>query len=257
MMSVSNLGNLKMVVLKNPYSLWMQNDSPEFQDLFHKIVGLKLRGYGAEYPEGVLAVDTSDFVATHLLVCRQDRSALIPLMGFKTTLLRDCQKHRISFPGLGLVQAAEAPQHVQAVKKIIDRCQQQEKQLAYTGGWTIDPEVRQNRALTKELNEWFHTLYVLFHLENQIDEIITGGTVRFKADSMVLKMGHNPLQSEQGALPPISVKHLFDEKVLVTHLTSFSENAIERTKPYRQVWMERIELTGNVNSGETRLRPAG
>jgi len=158
---------------------------------------------------------------------------------------------------LGLVQVSESPPHILAVKQIIARCQKEEKQLTYTGSWTINPDIRKNRPLTKEINRLFHTIYVLFHVENKIDEIITGGTVRFKADVMVQKMGHAPLSDEQGALPPIAVKHLFDEKVLVTHLRQFSSSALLDAELYRKAWDQRIEISYESISKRTRLRLAG
>ncbi|MGZ5279528.1 MAG: hypothetical protein ACXWC9_06280, partial [Pseudobdellovibrionaceae bacterium] len=100
--------NLRFVVLKSPFQIWTQLENDTFKDLFHDMVRLKLQGYGLEYPRGVLPVDTSDFIATHLLVCKEEGSRLRPIMGFKTTSFADCEHHQIAFPALGLVQAAES-----------------------------------------------------------------------------------------------------------------------------------------------------
>jgi len=235
--------NLRFVVLKSPFQIWTQFENDSFKDLFHDMVRLKLHGYGLEYPRGVLPVDTSDLIATHLLVCKEEGSRLRPIMGFKTTALADCDHHQIAFPALGLVQAAESALHVQAIKNIITRCQHEKKTLSYTGSWTIEPALRKNRPLTKELIQLFRASYVFHHQDQNVDEVITGGTIRFKADVLLGEMGHDPLCLETQTLAPIRVKHLFGEPVAVLHLKSFSESAKMQAAPYRTYWDERIEIS--------------
>jgi hypothetical protein len=258
MSQIAQMAKLRIVVLKSPFQIWTQYEDPVFQKLFTEMVGLKIRGYGAEYPEGVLAVDTSDFIATHLLVCQEGREGLRPIMGFKTTSLADCEKHRVAFPALGLVQAAEAKPHIEVMKGIIARCLKEGKQLSYTGSWTIEPHLRKNKELSRELVKLFKTTYVFHHLEQKVDEIITGGTMRFKADTLLGDMGHDPLAGPAGMLEPIQVRHLFQENVRVLHLKKFSALAKETVEPYRSMWEDRLEIScESIELVHGSLRKAG
>jgi hypothetical protein len=259
-MSVMNYsGRLRMVVFKNPFSAWVQPQvNVLYRDLFYDMVGMKLRGYGHEYPDGVLPVDSSDFIATHLLICQESKNGkLLPITGFKTTLLHDCEHHQISFPGLGLVHAAESPSHVKAMKAIMERCLAEGKSLAYTGSWTIEPILRRDKELSRELVQLFRAIYVFHHQQEKIDEVITGGTIRFKADVLLGNMGHDPLRLEDRVLPPIHVKHLFGEPVSVLHLKAFSDSAITQSAPYKNLWKERIEISADSGLRKRIHRIAG
>lgn len=240
MKSGIGMKDLKIVIVKKPFDLWANVEDRSFPALFHEMIGLKLRGYGAEYPAGVLPVDTSDFIATHLLVCRREGEAWIPLTGFKSTLLSDCDAHRVSFPALGLVQSAEAPAHVRYVRETMERCSSEGASLAYTGSWTIEPGLRKDRALAQELVALFKAMYVFHHLDERIDEVFTGGTIRFKADVLLGRMGHDPIIVDGLELPPLRVRHLFDEPVSLLHLRSFSESARSGVEPFRRMWEERV-----------------
>lgn len=250
--------DLKIVIMKSPFRLWAKGGDPAFATLFHEMIGLKLRGYGAEYPEGVMPVDTSDFIATHLLVCRTHGDRLVPLTGFKSTLLSDCEAHRVAFPALGLVQAAESAPHVSYVRQTMARVQAAGLTLAYTGSWTIEPELRRDRALAQELVALFKAMYVFHHLDEKVDEVFTGGTIRFKADVLLGRLGHDPIVHEGETLPPLRVRHLFDEPVSLLHLKSFTKSARDGVEPYRGIWENRLVIAPDSSAvgGERAKRAA-
>jgi hypothetical protein len=95
---------LRVVVLESPYDTW---ELPQVEKIFSDMIGIKLRGYGRQYPYGVLPVDGADLISTHLLLC--DKDSLQPIMGIRWTSLNKCRAHYITFPALSLVQQAGAP----------------------------------------------------------------------------------------------------------------------------------------------------
>lgn len=245
---------LKMVILKGSAEIWSQCEDNGFKNLFYKMVQLKLRGYEAEYPKGVLPVDSTDFFADHILICEESQGELIPLSGIKSTTLKESRFRKVSFPGLSLVQAAQATPHIEAMEKLIEHCLDHDKNLAYTGSWTILPEVRKNRPLTQEITRHFHAAYIFHHLENEVDEIITGGTMRFKADQFFGKMGHDLFCFQDQPLKPIHVKHLFGEKVQILHLKKFRNEALEQAQLLKDCWDKRIEISAESIAGMRTLK---
>ncbi|OFZ18460.1 MAG: hypothetical protein A2X94_00505 [Bdellovibrionales bacterium GWB1_55_8] len=234
------LRDLKIVVIDNPTKTWAESLTT---DLFTKTVDLKLRGYGVEYQRGVLPIDTSDFYGVHQLVCRQTSSGLVPLMGYRSTTLERSRLYGQTFGGLSLVRAANAAQHDRAIQDILNRCESQGRSITYTGSWTIDPEARKNPELSHLLNELFAAMYVLFHLEAGIQEIITGGTLRFKVDRLLVRWGHEYLQSNGTRLPPIRVANLVSEPVVIMHLREFSHEVREQVNKWRFFWNQRLMIT--------------
>lgn len=231
-----SIGKLRIVVIHNPYDTFQE---PLVKDLFSKMVELKLKGYRAEYPYGVLPVDASDFVAAHQMVCIESRSGFVPIMGYKSTTLEKCQIYNMVFPALNLVRQAGATPHDKAVEAIVANCKNP-AELTYTGSWTVDPSVKRNPALATQLKHLFKTMYVLYHLENSIHQIIAGGTLRFKTEKLIERWGHEPLTYNGEKLPTIRVKHLLNEEVLVMHLKKFTEEAKVIDEESLALWQDRI-----------------
>lgn len=238
---MTSLNKYRILTLTYPYEMMSDKTVSNY---LGQILALKIRGYQEEYPNGVLPIDTSDFIALHHIVCLELKNELRPIMGFKTTPYSRCEKHRIPFPALSLASQAGAPKHYQALEKIMARCLLEKKELAYASSWTIDPIFRKDKGSSLELRGLFETLYILGHKDYNIDEMILGGTLRFKTEVMFAKMGHNPLVDEnEQPLPSIHVKHLFGEEVLVMHAKKFTPYADECCIKFQDMWNNRIEIS--------------
>jgi len=212
--------------------------------LFNQILTMKIRGYQSEYPDGVLPVDTSDFMAYHHVVCLELKNELRPIMGFKTTPISRSERHRLTFPAISLAQQAGATEHVRAIEKIIARCKAEGRELTYASSWTVDPIFRKDRESAKELRGLFETLYVKGHESYGIDEMLLGGTLRFKTEVIFKNLGHEPLMNANNEpLPLINVKHLFGENVMIMHAKEFKPYAHEVTAPFQAMWDNRIEIS--------------
>lgn len=233
---------LQLVSIECAYDVW---NSDLVQDLFGKMVALKLKGYRARHPYGVLPVDTYDFIASHHLVCRREKGELFPVTGFKTTTLDRCRMHKLPFPGLTLVEAAGAPEHAEVVRGIIERCEREGIKLGYTSSWTIDPQAREDKEFVAHLRAIIEMIYVFFHREKQLDELIVGGTVRVGTDRLFETWGHEPLKRNGVVLPPISVAHLLGDPVVVMYLRRFSDEVQARAEQLRALWKNRIVLGGD------------
>ena len=235
--------DLVLVVIDCPYDTIASKIT---QDLLIKTMALKISGYRQDYEYGVLPVDTSDLIAAHQLVCKKTKEGLIPLTGYKSTTLQRSKIHGLTFPGLGLVRSANAPLHERAVEKIMADCEGRGASLAYTSSWTMDKTIpKSNRELRTVLRELFETMYVRYHLEYGIDEILVGGTLRFKTEVLFNFWGHHPLKLEDHELSHINVPNLLGEPVVVMHLKNFSNEAIEKVEKWRSMWDQRVTIAGD------------
>lgn len=234
---------LKIVILKDVSRFWSQTNDENFKNLFYKMIQLKLHGYNSEYPEGVLPIDTTDFIADHLLVCKEVHGELIMLSGTKSTTMSASQKHQLNFPGLSLVLAAESKPHIQAMENLMSNCLAHNRELTYTGSWTITPETRKDKILRQDILNYFNASYVFHHMESGIDEIVCGGTLRFKVENFLGKIGHEILHVNGQPLEPFSVKHLFGEKVQLLHLKKFTSESLEAAHLLKDDWDNRIEMS--------------
>lgn len=234
---------IKIVVLESPYNSWNEPMAVKF---FTDLVGVKLRAYGREYPHGVLPVDGADFISTHIAVCRiEDDGSYSPILCNRWTSLKKCRLHYLNFPGLSLLQQANAPEHIRALEEIICKVDERNADLLYSGGLSIDPLARtKNKEKLKEESLFFRELltlmYVNYQIETNCSEVIAGGTMRFKVDRLTTEMGHKPLMIDNVELEPIQVKHLAGEAVKVMHLKEFSFETLRIAKKWQYLWDERF-----------------
>lgn len=232
-------GDLQILEMSQACDNWSQAD---LQGMFCKMVSLKIQGFQAEYPHGVLAVDTTDFFATHLLVVRRnERGELEPLTGVKIVTLARTDLHRMNFPPLSLALAANEPAHAEAIRLEIERCRSEKRNAGYIGSWTIPPEIRTNQPrLAVRLRTLMTTMVVRFCVEQGISPLFLGGTCRIGADRMSSYWGFRALQSKGKDLPPIRVTHLLGEPVLLMSTERFSDEVQADIEPFREAWESRL-----------------
>ena len=185
----------------------------------------------------MLPVDANDLISTHFLLFRDE--ALV--MAIRWTSLRKCSQHYTSFPGLSLLQQAQAPEHVRSLETIIANLRPG-GDLYYSGSLAIEPSERGDREKSKMYREILTAIYVGYQSQTGA-ELMAGGTCRFKIDRWLASLGHQPLTSpEIGELPPINVKHLASEEVRVMHMREFSLEARRLYKKWKHLWQARIVL---------------
>ena len=186
-----NFTRLQYVILHDISQRW---SDPTVAMLFPQIVDLKLRGYGHDYPPGALAVDTTDFIGTHVLLTEEDDDGGLSLLaGFKWVTLAQCKYYNLEFPPLGFVRAAAATRHEKQLRKIIDGHAGAEKTLAYGASWTARPDLRQDRAAAKNLIQLTMAAHLLSVEEMGIASCVSNGVPRMNSDKIEASAGYVPL----------------------------------------------------------------
>lgn len=237
---LKNLNDLfQLVILDSPIENWENSDT---QNVFAKMVTLKKKGYESCYQQGVLPVDTSDFFATHvMLFAKEDNQELTPVMGYKTISLNKCREFNQTFPGLALVTNAKMPEHIEVLNGIISRCEKENRNLAYLGSWTKNPHY--DVPANINLKDAFRAFYRQVYREQNVHEVVIGGTLRFRTEKLFFELGHRPLEANGAPLSHIHVAHLVKEPVLVMHSTKFNDDAtVAAEKMWAEVWNNRVEI---------------
>ncbi len=246
--------SLQVFVLRHPYDKW---EDPLVQAMFAEIVQLKIRGYKAEYPNGVLPVDTSDFVGDHIGVCHVTNSGLRPVMAFKSVTLSVCRQHQLKFSALSLMEAAKAPLHAEKVQNLVARADADNTDLTYVGSWTIDPLFRENREIVKTLKDTLKGIFYHHHQEQKQTRIFAAATPRFHTERVLSTWGLEPLRDSGGqVLPNIQFQHLFQEPVQIMYMEAFTDESRKFADSFKKLWQDRIEIGANEGHTEENLKKA-
>lgn len=235
--------NFRFVVIRSPHEL-MENELT--RDLFPKLVQLKVEGYRKEYGNHVLPFDSSDFIASHLLLCEiQNDGSYTPVLGFKSVTLEKCDDYRIPFPILGMLESNQPNDSYK--KTILDtinsyRSANTQSQLAYNGSFTILPRLRENKILMKYLWEITSSLLVNYYIEYKIPHVIALCATKFHIHLKKEELGWNFIKSGSGILEPYPCKSLFDAMLIPMEFSNLSQKGIDAAARFHDMWMNRITL---------------
>lgn len=215
----------------------------ETQRLFGLAMALRVRGYRSEHREGVLPVDTCDFIGIHQLVCQAGSGESVPMLGFRTVTLSRCDRHHLEFPALTLLKTSGASQaHVKAVQELIDESRRKGEELAYHSSWTIEPELRRDRALTRDLKDLVTAMLVHSGRTLGFSQSMLCGVPRFRTDEYFEQMGYLRLSAAGDPLPEFGQANLMGEPVVMMHRSRPSFLARRYASEFESVWNRRIEI---------------
>jgi hypothetical protein len=244
-MSLDRKQDLQLVTLKGFYDC---SAKPEAQELFMKMIALKLKGYLHEYASGVLPVDTTDYLGVHHILCRWVRGEYVPIMAYKSVGLEACVRHNILFPALAIVGWPGSPETREdtreAVKGLLGRCEKGKISATYDSSWTIDPETRRDRQLVRKLRDIFLTAHLFHTAERAPNMSVICGIFRFKTERFFADWGYRPIETPDGSDPLFNHAFLRGEKAIMMSTAKYSDCAWATARNNEALWRDRIVIEG-------------
>ncbi len=244
---------LKIVILDSFYDA---REDVQVRDFFAKVMQLKLKGYLHEYPHGTLPIDSSDFFCTHFTVCLQEGAGstnLRPIMAFKSVGSDRCAHFNVSFPAITILGNGETPLK-RRIRKMLDESAMNGSVIHYGSSWTIDPEVREDRSLTRLLRDYFIAMNTLHFERIAPATLMACGILRFKTEQFLGSLGYSPVvvPGGEGAF----FKHAFLnlEPSVMVGAQDVSATAREIAERFRKSWNDRLELGGYLGDSVDILR---
>lgn len=228
---------LKIIELNNFYDC---SSSTTAQVAFSKMLNLKFKGYLEEYDNGVLPADTTDLFATHYIVTEQNDEKLDPIMAFKSVSLEKCRHFGQPFSGLKIVHTDS---HREGVQEVIDYCDREGLALTYDSSWTIRPDVRKDRGLTRMLRDVFQAIQILSHLDTDPRVSMVCGITRFKTEFLFENWGYKKVTRTREDLPPFHHTSLRGEEAFMMVARSYRDEAIKVARQYETLWRAREVLS--------------
>lgn len=233
-----NRDDLQVVILEAPNETLLV---PDGKELFANIMELRIRGYTNIHSNAILPMDTTDFLATHLLVCTKENPLENVLMSYKSTSYKLCQKFNLAFPFTTILEKSAHPDCVSEMKKILDDCEKTGKDLSYDAGWTVNPKIRENKELQMALKEIVVSFLVHHHRDYAIPHWVTFGICKVKTDQLFLKMGASEISNH----PMISHPYLLqaDARALISKDHVYTEYAMDISRKYQDMWESKLTIS--------------
>lgn len=232
----------RFVLVRAPYEIM---DHEIVRRIFPAVIQLKTTGYQQEYQKSVLPFDSSDFVASHLLLCEKKGRDLVPVLGFKSVTLKRCDDHRISFPMLSMLERADSENcPKEAIQKILNlyRSQGREEKIAYNGSFTILPHLREDKVLMKYLWEVSFSLLANYYLDYSIDHVLAVCATKFKVNKKKEEHGWNYISNGSGILEEYQCRALFGAPLIPMELHTSHEKCLEASLRFKHMWESRLTL---------------
>lgn len=235
--------NYRFVMIRCPYELM---HLPIVREMFPKVIELKTTGYRKEYGNFVLPFDTTDFVASHLLLCEKGSAGqLTPVLGFKSVTLGKCDEHRISFPMLSLLDAPDPNNaYLETMKYILDDYRRRglAHKIAYNGSFTVHPTLRENKILMKHFWDLSFSMLTNYYIDYKIDHVVAICATKFKIHEKKELHGWNYIQGEKGKLGPYISRAFFEANLVPMELKDIKEKSQVDSLKFRGMWDNRLIL---------------
>jgi len=229
-----DLKRSRIVLFESPIQNWK---SEQARNLFCKIVALKREGYGKEFPENILPLDATDFYGTHLMICEEDsRGNLDPFVAYKSVSNTLCDHYRTVFPALSGLRLSQATRYEDGLKKVIAAAQANGGQISYDSAWTMKPEIRRDKELSKRIRDIMTMIGIRYHQQSSVTEWITCGVHRFKTNEYFEWMGCNAISGEY------SLFTSNNEKVTLYHMNKPSQDALDIAHLNEYFWKKKRVL---------------
>ncbi len=232
----------RFVVLRAPYEIM---DFDVVQKIFPSLIQLKTTGYRQEYQKNVLPFDSSDFVASHLLMCEKDGRNLRPVLGMKSVTLKRCDDHRISFPMLSMLERLDSDINSKdPVQKILHSYREKgiEEKIAYNGSFTILPHLREDKVLMKYLWEVSFSLMANYYIDYEIDHVLAVCATKFKVNKKKEEYGWNYIRNGEKTLEEYNCRALFGAPLVPMELFTSNDDCRKSSMRFKEMWNSKLVL---------------
>lgn len=233
------LHRLRAVVIDCPIKHW---NHPIVRQMFHKMVNLKLIGFRSKMPDNYLPVDTSDYIGTHIMVCRENGNGeLHPIMAFKGISLERCHQYGQQFAGRSCISSAHSDLHKMALEQYIESSIEGGHALAYTSSFAVDPDL--DRGAKLEAMKLLFPLVALYRLDFGISRLLALGSIKTKTNVTFRKLGFHPLVHAGEMIPPVNIPAFQNERFEAMAMEHPSVECESSANAIQAWWDARIEIS--------------
>lgn len=234
------LEDLCIVVLESPYDSLILKDA---RQLFSNMINTKLRGYKSYHEDGIMPIDTTDFIATHLIISNKLNPFEEIYMSYKSCSYKTCEKYNISFPFMTILEKYSHPDCFNKMNQILEDCKSKNEDLSYDTGWTINPNIKGNKELQIVLKEMVATFVTNHHPLYNVPHWVTLGICKVKTDQMFLNMGLDEISKEAVFKHPFL--HMTEARAVISMNNKYADHVYKTAKKYQFLWDNRITISGN------------
>lgn len=246
-----NLNNfpLQIVILERPYDTY--TSSPFTRELLSETFKLKLSGYTANYPYGILPISETDFMGNHIVLCLKDGGKFLPITAFKSISNDVCENFRVPFPVInhkfGMFKD-KFPEFVTALTSWQKCLEKDKKKFAYNSSWTISGEIE--KELRNICREATMALFYHYYKDKKISNIINSASCVHNVEKLQEVMGFKYLQDSNGQkMSPFKSPVFFEEPFFIMHIEddSYTEEFKKSCNQYQELWNNRIIISSDKN----------
>lgn len=238
-MELLKRSNLYVVMFDNPLASF---DDQDARDFFSRIIKLKRDGFDTLNSK-YLAIDTTDFVGTHLLICHKESRYLEPLLCTKAITKSRCDEFSLPFSGFECISKTKSSPHIEGLKIFLESIGDATK-MSYTSSFTISPKIK-DRHDRDFLLKLFLPLVAQYHQEYSVPYSFCIGRVRTHADQIIRGIGYEGLKLKGKKLPPASFPQYLDDEFDVLTFERPSDESLFILSQNKDIWDRRIILKGD------------
>lgn len=225
--------NYQVVILENPCLCWNEQTT---QNIFSKVVKLKMDGYQYEYGQNVMPLNAYDFIGTHLVLCEKQKDDLQPVSIAKISRYSVCDYFNHSFQPIELAKKGGNNKLADEIEEILNETYACGREITYDSSWTVRPDLRNKKVANSTVLRIMFSLWVNYHLDHSIPDFIVSATLKVKTDKMFLASGCVPISEN----PYYRLLEVNNQEAMMLRSSGLSKLVLLNAEKYRSLWENRL-----------------
>lgn len=208
-----------------------QLDNGEAWDLLNKSLRLRVLGYRKEHGHNVLPLGKDDYFSTLVLIYESEKLVCT----YKFTRYDMCLRYGASFPMISALTDGNITEHTQQLSSILTQAHNNNRLISYCGGWTIHPDVRNDKGHSREVRRIVEASHYYYFKAFNISEALILGVIKFKADLFQEFLGYKRLENNGEKIGEVKLAFLGFESAHMLHLTESSDAVKKVYDEYKHI----------------------
>ncbi len=198
-------------------------------------------GYKSVYPYGVLPIDSNDWFANHVVLCKVDDAGVYPITGFKSITKGTVDKVGQDFSFYSHLIGDNSANVIESSKLWVKEVSEA-GETAYQGGWTMCPELTADKVVRRMALEVSQALMPLYYGEYKIPNMIFAVNSKFKVNKLAEPLGFKYLRQHGIKLPACEWSGHADALYYIMHIENYGylDYATQLRDKYKTLWDRRL-----------------
>ncbi len=182
----------KLCVIEKPFSTYRTKKAKK---IIGHLLSLRMEGYNAVHGPSVIPIDKYDYIATNLLLYKEQDDDIIPLACSRILRHSECVTNNMDFFPLSLLNNNLNKKTKESIKNTVQQRNAIGQDITFDSSFTISPELKGSPE-SQRVIKYILGAVLNWHKDNNENYFFASATIKVKTDKLFSKLGLIPISDD-------------------------------------------------------------